>query len=68
MTSIVSKSVIPVFELLELQAQALRKVADQIQTVHLENALNLLVNCKGKVVLSGVGKSGIIAQIGRAHV
>lgn len=62
MTSIVSKSVIPVFELLELQAQALRKVADQIQTVHLENALNLLVNCKGKVVLSGVGKSGIIAQ------
>ena len=48
--------------LLELQSDALHKASCQIQSTQVEHALQLLVNCKGKVVLAGVGKSGIIAQ------
>ncbi|MFL0603892.1 KpsF/GutQ family sugar-phosphate isomerase [Cylindrospermopsis raciborskii] len=49
-------------ELLKLEASAIRTAADRLKLDQLEKALQLLAGCQGKVVLTGVGKSGIVAQ------
>jgi arabinose-5-phosphate isomerase len=49
-------------ELLKLEANAIHRAAERLQPAQLEKALTFLMECKGKVVLSGVGKSGIVAQ------
>lgn len=51
-----------VIELLKLEANAIHKAANQLEVAQLDKALAILSNCGGKVVLSGVGKSGIVAQ------
>ncbi|KYC41574.1 hypothetical protein WA1_16110 [Scytonema hofmannii PCC 7110] len=48
--------------LLKLEADAINKAAERLHPDQLEQALTLLTNCQGKVVLTGVGKSGIVAQ------
>lgn len=54
--------VLQVVELLKQEADAIIKTANQLQPEGIERAVELLANCRGKVVLIGVGKSGIIAQ------
>jgi len=49
-------------ELLKLEARAIHTAADRLQLDQLQTALRLLSECQGKVVLTGVGKSGIVAQ------
>ncbi|MGB3653878.1 MAG: KpsF/GutQ family sugar-phosphate isomerase [Rivularia sp. (in: cyanobacteria)] len=51
-----------VIELLKLEATAINQAAERLQIDQLEKVLKLLINCQGKVVLTGVGKSGIVAQ------
>lgn len=51
-----------VTELLQLEAEAIAKVAEQLQAEEVDKAVALMANCRGKVVLSGVGKSGIVAR------
>lgn len=51
-----------VAELLEAEAEAILRVAAQLQPDQLEHTLSLLTNCEGKVIVIGVGKSGIISQ------
>ena len=46
---------------MNLEAKAIREVADRIDS-KIENAIELLFNCKGKVVVTGMGKTGIIAR------
>ena len=60
-SSITSVPVNQVVELLKLEATAINQAAERLQIEQLEKALNLL-NCQGKVVLTGVGKSGIVAK------
>lgn len=48
--------------LLRTEAEAINRVAQRIELEKVEQALTLLAKCQGKVVLAGVGKSGIIAQ------
>lgn len=58
-------SIVPVHQtikLLKLEADAISTAADRLQLDQLETALNLLAQCSGKVVLTGVGKSGIVAH------
>jgi arabinose-5-phosphate isomerase len=63
MQTIVPKtSITQVIEFLTSEATAIIKVAGQLQPNQIEHALALLVNCQGKVIVLGVGKSGIIAQ------
>lgn len=54
--------VFQVVELLKLEAAAITKAADRLQSDQVEQAVKLLANCQGKVVLTGVGKSGIVAR------
>jgi arabinose-5-phosphate isomerase len=60
-----SKDLIQVNEfanILRFEAKAINRAAQQIKLEQVEQAIALLADCQGKVVLTGVGKSGIIAQ------
>ena len=48
--------------LLRAEAEAIGKAASRLQATDIDRAIKILSECKGKVVLLGVGKSGIIAQ------
>jgi DNA-binding MurR/RpiR family transcriptional regulator len=51
-----------VVELLRAEAEAIGKAASRLQATDIDPVIALLANCKGKVVVLGVGKSGIIGQ------
>jgi len=51
-----------VIQLLQIEANAIAKSAQNLNAQAVEAAIDLLINCRGKVILSGVGKSGIVAQ------
>ncbi|HEV7698869.1 MAG TPA: KpsF/GutQ family sugar-phosphate isomerase [Pyrinomonadaceae bacterium] len=49
-------------EILEIEAAAIRRAAANLDASAVSRALELLQACTGKVVVTGVGKSGVIAQ------
>jgi arabinose-5-phosphate isomerase len=49
-------------ELLKLESNAIAQSADRLDPTQVERVVDLLAKCKGKVVILGIGKSGIIAQ------
>lgn len=51
-----------VTNLLRLESEAIAQTADRIEQPQVERAIEILAACNGKVVIVGVGKSGIIAQ------
>src|SRR5262252_5189807 len=51
-----------VLDYLRLESNAISQTAARLDQKQVERVIDLLSNCKGKVVLLGVGKSGIIAQ------
>jgi arabinose-5-phosphate isomerase len=46
---------------LKVEAKAITEVADRIDA-NIEKAIDLLLNCPGKVIVTGMGKTGIIAR------
>jgi arabinose-5-phosphate isomerase len=46
---------------LQIEARAVQALIDRLDE-HFTKAVDLLYNCKGKVVVSGMGKSGLIGQ------
>lgn len=48
-------------EVIRIEAEAVAALENRIG-VDFERAVDLLFNCKGRVIVSGIGKSGIIAQ------
>lgn len=46
---------------LEIESQAIKDLIKKVDK-NFERALQLLIRCKGRVVLTGMGKAGIIAQ------
>jgi arabinose-5-phosphate isomerase len=51
-----------VVEVLEIEAAALRLSSQRLDRKQLEHAIQLLVTCSGKVVVAGIGKSGLVAR------
>ena len=51
-----------VVNLLRLEADAIAQTATRLNPDQVDRVMSLLAGCKGKVVIAGVGKSGIIAQ------
>ena len=51
-----------VVELLKLEAQAIELAAERLEKSVVKRAIDILQNCAGKIIVTGVGKSGIIAQ------
>ena len=48
-------------EVIDLEIKALQKLKKSINK-NFDKAVDAIVNCQAKVILCGVGKSGIIAQ------
>jgi arabinose-5-phosphate isomerase len=48
--------------LLRLESEAIARTATRMDQAQVEKVIDLLAACRGKVVIMGVGKSGIIAQ------
>ena len=46
---------------IQIEAQAVSAIADRINQ-QFENAVNTLLDCKGRLIVLGVGKSGLISQ------
>jgi len=44
------------------QAKSLEKAAEKLHPTQVSNAVDILISCIGKVVLLGVGKSGLISR------
>ena len=47
------------------EASAIKLAADKLDTIQVDKAIDLLVSCsknKSKVIITGVGKSGIVAR------
>jgi arabinose-5-phosphate isomerase len=51
-----------VVSLLRLEADAIAQTATRLDQEQVERVMTLLAECQGKVVIVGMGKSGIIAQ------
>jgi arabinose-5-phosphate isomerase len=51
-----------VAQILRMEAEAIAATAERLSSAKVERAIELLLACQGKVVLCGVGKSGIIAE------
>jgi arabinose-5-phosphate isomerase len=51
-----------VIELLRLESLAIERAADRLDKTSVERAIDLISTCPDKVVVTGVGKSGVIAQ------
>ena len=51
-----------VVDLLQLEADAIARAAHRLAPQEIERAVALLMDCRGKVILVGVGKSGIVAR------
>jgi arabinose-5-phosphate isomerase len=49
-------------EILDMEAAAVKRAGERLDSDAVNRALNLLLACGGKVVVTGVGKSGVIAQ------
>lgn len=51
-----------VVELLRLEASAIEQAANRLEKTTVQKTIEILQNCAGKIIVTGVGKSGIIAQ------
>jgi len=58
----VSETFSQVVELLKLEAAAIERTAGILRRESVEQAIKLLLDCDSKIVVIGVGKSGIIAN------
>ncbi len=48
--------------LLRLEADAIQRAAERLDRHQIELAVDLIIGCRGKVIVMGVGKSGVIAK------
>jgi arabinose-5-phosphate isomerase len=58
----VNNSFEKVSELLRLEANAIEQAAKRLKKSVVEKTIEILESCKGKIIVIGIGKSGIIAQ------
>ncbi len=47
-------------EVLETEANELMLAAENIKSFEIEKAIDLIISCKGKLIVTGVGKSGLV--------
>ncbi len=60
--SVVNSNFAKVVELLRLEAAAIERTAKVLDEKAVEKAVEILACCESKVIVTGVGKSGVIAQ------
>lgn len=50
------------YKLLQLKATAINKASEQLDPAQIKHSLTILNKCVGKVITTGIGKSGIVAR------
>jgi len=58
---VIVKNIDKIKELLKKEAQAVEAIAEKLDE-NIDRALELILNCKGKIVVTGMGKTGIIGR------
>ena len=51
-----------IFQLLQLEAAAINRTTEKLDREQTDLSIQILHSCRGKVIMTGVGKSGIVAQ------
>lgn len=51
-----------VVEMLRIESSAIERAAERLDKTSVEAAIKLLFECGGKIIVLGIGKSGVIAQ------
>jgi arabinose-5-phosphate isomerase len=51
-----------IFQLLQLEAAAINRTSEKLNQEQADRSIEILHSCTGKVIMTGVGKSGIVAQ------
>ncbi len=51
-----------IYQLLKIEASAIDRTSDKLDREQAAQSIELLNNCPGKVIMTGVGKSGIVAK------
>ncbi|MBK6751762.1 MAG: KpsF/GutQ family sugar-phosphate isomerase [Acidobacteria bacterium] len=51
-----------VSEILNIEAEAISHAASNLDSKSVDDAIDVLSKCRGKVIVTGVGKSGVIAE------
>ena len=51
-----------IFQLLQIEAAAINRTSENLDRQQVDRSLQLLHSCTGKVIMTGVGKSGIVAR------
>lgn len=49
-------------EILSIESAAIERASSRLDPTEVVKAVNLIENCSGKIIVTGVGKSGVIAQ------
>lgn len=57
-----SSPVSHVYQLLQLEASAINRTSQQLDKEQANKSIDILNSCHGKVIMTGVGKSGIVAK------
>ena len=57
-----SSPVSHVYQLLQLEASAINRTSQQLDKEQANKSIDILNTCHGKVIMTGVGKSGIVAK------
>lgn len=52
----------PIADVMLAEAEAIVAAAHRLDATHSQRAIDMLVACSGKVLVTGVGKSGLVAQ------
>ena len=58
----VNNSFEQVVKILSVEADAIERTAENLDKKAVENALDILSGCPSKIIVLGIGKSGVIAQ------
>ena len=51
-----------IFQLLQLEAAAINRTTEKLDREQADRSIQILHGCQGKVIMTGVGKSGIVAR------
>ena len=57
-----SEKIVAAKKLLKIQQKAISNLEDVLECEAFQKAVELIINCSGRVVVSGMGKSGLIGQ------
>lgn len=57
-----TNTVLPIIDVINAEAKALKKLAQEIDQKSYQNVIELILKAEGKIVITGIGKSGLVGM------